>query len=189
MYIAVKYIYGFDFPWRWGSGSLFNLSRVVRVAEKYEIAGLSETVFEAARRRLADCVSDEATLEEFLEPADMWNDPIITNIPWFAVAVKILGQNLTAIRKQAVFQKLLEQVPKLALDLLNLVAEEKENDELEEKTGRKECKKKNRRRLAVSELQQRVRRRRPTKAQLLRPESHEVIDHQTLHWRAIDLFW
>jgi hypothetical protein len=81
MYIAVKYIYGFDFPWRWGSGSLFNLSRVVRVAEKYEIAGLSETVFEAARRRLADCVSDEATLEEFLEPADMWNDPIITNIP------------------------------------------------------------------------------------------------------------
>jgi hypothetical protein len=154
MYIAVKYIYGFDFPWRWGSGSLLNLSRVVRVAEKYEIAGLSETVFEAARRRLADCVSDEAKLEEFLEPANMWNDLIITNIPWFAVAIKILGQNLTAIRKQAVFQKLLEQVPKLALDLLSLVAEEKENDELEEKTSRKECKK-NRRRLAVSELQQR----------------------------------
>jgi hypothetical protein len=108
-----------------------------------------------ACRCLADCVSDEAKLEEFLETADMWNDLIITNIPWFAVAVKILGQNFTAIRKQAVSQKLLEQVPKLALDLLSLVAEEKENDELEEKTSRKECKKNNRRRLAVSELQQR----------------------------------
>jgi hypothetical protein len=33
-------------------------------------------------------------------------------------------------------------VPKLALDLLNLVAEEKEDEELEGKTSGKECKKK-----------------------------------------------
>lgn len=44
----------------------------------------------------------------------------------FAFAVKILGQNLTALRKHTAFQKLPEEAPKVAIEFLNLVAEERE---------------------------------------------------------------
>jgi hypothetical protein len=98
---------------------------------KYEIAGLSKTVIAYAHRELADCLSDDDELETFLGPAAIWTQAITTNAGCLAFAFRILGQNLAAIRTKAAFQKLLEEVPKLAIDLLILVAAEK--DELERK--------------------------------------------------------
>ena len=126
MMAAIRHNYGFDLP----GTSLYNLAWIGAVAEKYEIAGLSELALETARRALIDCLSDEEKLKEFLDSGDIWTDPVPRYTLPFAFAVRILGRDLTAIRTKAGFQKFLTTAPKLALDLLNLVAEEK--DELEE---------------------------------------------------------
>ncbi|KAM0698073.1 hypothetical protein Q7P36_001537 [Cladosporium allicinum] len=126
MMAAIRHNYGFDLP----GTSLYNLAWIGAVAEKYEIAGLSELALETARRALIDCLSDEEKLKEFLDSGDIWTDPVPRYTLPFAFVVRILGRDLTAIRTKAGFQKFLTTAPKLALDLLNLVAEEK--DELEE---------------------------------------------------------
>jgi hypothetical protein len=132
---AISYIYGFDIPGEptpWFITTLYYLSWLGTVAEKYEIPGLSETVLKAAHRALGDGSRDEAKLEQFLCYSELLAESTCSskNPGHFAFAVRILGQHLTAIRTNAAFQKLLQQVPKLSIDLLNLVAEEK--DKLEE---------------------------------------------------------
>jgi hypothetical protein len=130
---AIKYMYGIQFPgtaylWR----SLWTLCCIGAVAEKYEIAGLSEMVFRRAHRTLAHCLSShDDKLEYFLGPAAVWTQVSSTSAGSFAFAVRILGQKLTTVREKAPFQKLLREAPQLAIDLLNLVVEEK--SELESK--------------------------------------------------------
>jgi hypothetical protein len=134
MSAAIKYMYGFEFhgdPYPMSSTSLYHYASICAMAEKYEVAGLLEAALQAAQRALVDCLSDEAELREFLGTSGLWAMASSTYPRDFVLAVRILGHNLTALRKKAAFQELLEDVPKLAIDLLNLVAEEK--DELERK--------------------------------------------------------
>jgi hypothetical protein len=123
---AIKYMYGIEFP---GTPdrerSLHALSCVGAFAETVEVAGLSGTVIAYAHRELAECLSDDDKLKGFLGVAAVWTQASTTRSGCLAFAVRILGQNLAAIRTKAVFQKLLGEVPKLAIALLNLVAEEK----------------------------------------------------------------
>jgi len=131
---AIEYMYGFyttGDPTLWSPTSLLQLSVVGAVAEKYGIAGLSELALETAHHTLSDCSSSEAALENYLRPGNVWTNVSSVKPRSFAFAVKILGQNLTTIRTKTHFQGLLREVPQLAIDLLNRVAEEK--DELEGK--------------------------------------------------------
>jgi hypothetical protein len=131
---AIKYLYGFEFPgddYPVSLTSLCHYASICATAEKYEVAGLLEAVFKAAQCALVDSLSDEAELREFLGTRTLWTKASFTYPRDFAFAVRILGHNLTALRKKADFQEVLEDVPELAVDLLNLVADEK--DVLEEK--------------------------------------------------------
>jgi hypothetical protein len=141
---AIKHIYGLAFPDDCYGIPLYLFASIGAVAEKYGIAGLSEAVLKAAHRQLVyklDSEEDPEALEGFFGLGTVGEEyhnagaprtkisP--TNTAHYAFAVRILGQSLKVIRKIAPFQKLLKEVPQLAIDLLNLMAEE--NDELEGK--------------------------------------------------------
>jgi hypothetical protein len=72
-------------------------------------------------------------LVRFLGSSSFWTKFSPPNTAHFAFAVRILGQSLTTIRTKAAFQKLLREVPELAIHLLNLVAEEKSDLEGKQK--------------------------------------------------------
>jgi hypothetical protein len=110
MMAAISYIYGFDIPGEptpWFITTLYYLSWLGTVAEKYEIPGLSETVLKAAHRALVDGSRDEAKLEQFLCYSELLAESTCSskNPGHFAFAVRILGQHLTAIRTNAAFQR------------------------------------------------------------------------------------
>jgi len=142
---AIRHIYDLEFPRNNHRMSLYCTASIGAVAEKYGIAGLSESVLKAASRQLVnDLDGDEEDLEEQTEHffgfgtvSEEFHDAgaprtkiSLTKPGHFAFAVRILRQDLATIRTLPIFQKLLKEVPQLAIDLFNLEAEEK--DELEE---------------------------------------------------------
>jgi hypothetical protein len=121
MEAAIRYMYGFEFLGE-DLDSLEAFAQLGAAAQKYEIAGLPELILTAASRVLDDCIRDEADLGEFLYLGSL----ILQDSgkgQLFSCAVKIIGDNITKLRKHAVFQELLREEPELAIALVNLLSE------------------------------------------------------------------
>ena len=104
--------------------SLGALARIGIFAEQYKIAGLLQTVFEATTRSLMDCLSDEGKLDLLFcchvrYVGQSKND----SGAFFRFTTKLFGNNIDKLYSMAVFQRLLVEIPRLALDILNYVAE------------------------------------------------------------------
>jgi hypothetical protein len=113
-------MYGFDFLDKGGHGGLHaigDFAEAGAIAERYEIAGLSELILTAASRALDDRMGDAGKLERFLyfghiSSLEFGHDE-------FNYAVKIIGHNFNKLRKHEFFQLLLSEEYALAVALLN----------------------------------------------------------------------
>jgi hypothetical protein len=124
---AIKHLYGIPVLGKSGSPSpkpLIHLANIGIFAERYEIPGLVDAVFEAATRSLLDCLDDEGEL-------DMLFCLNARNIPrgskgasaFFRFATKVFGDNIEKLRNRAAFQRLLVGSPRLGVDILKYVVE------------------------------------------------------------------
>lgn len=122
---AIRYMYGFDVLGEGDyhdGGSVEEFVEVGAIAEKYDITGLSELVLSTASHALNNCVSNETKIAGFLHVRDLSPWVSGTDEP-FDYAVKIIENNLTMLRKHAVFQELLCNEPGLAVALVNFLGE------------------------------------------------------------------
>ena len=104
--------------------SLGALARIGIFAEQYKIAGLLQTVFEATTRSLMDCLSDEGELDLlFCCHVRSFHQSTKDASAFFRFTTKLFGDNIDKLYNIAVFQRLLVEIPRLALDILNCVAE------------------------------------------------------------------
>jgi hypothetical protein len=125
MQAAIRYLYGFEFFGRGGHGDLYvvgDYAEAGAIAEKYEIAGLSELILTAASRALDDRMSDANRLERFLYFGHI-SSPGSGNGE-FNFAVKIIGDHFNKLRKYEFFQRLLSKEHELAVALLNRLVEQ-----------------------------------------------------------------
>jgi hypothetical protein len=114
-------MYGFEFLGE-DLDSLEAFAQLGAVAQKYEIAGLPELIRTAASRVLDHCINDEAKLRKFLFLGSLIYKTSGKGQA-FNCAVKIIGDNITKLRKHAVFQELLHEEPELAVALVNVLSE------------------------------------------------------------------
>lgn len=124
MRAAIRYMYGFEFPGDCCDravrtfGTISAFSKFGAIAERYEIVGLSELVFKAASLALADCLSDEAKLEDFLSTFGG-----SYQFQALHFEVKLIGENANKLHKKVCFQELMVEHQDLVIDLFNFLAE------------------------------------------------------------------
>ena len=124
---AIKYMYGIIILDEGNPScpkSLGALARIGIFAEQYKIAGLPEAVFEATTRSLIDCLSDEGKLDVlFCYHVRSFHQSTRDTSAFFRFTTRLFGENIEKLYNMAVFQRLLVEIPRLALDILNHVAE------------------------------------------------------------------
>jgi hypothetical protein len=125
--IGIKHIYGIKVLDEGSPScpkSLGALARIGIFAEQYKIAGLLEAVFEATTCSLMDCLSDGGKLDLLFRcHVRSFHQSTKDAGAFFRFATKIFGDNIDKLYNMAVFQRLLVEIPRLALDILNYVAE------------------------------------------------------------------
>ena len=125
--IGIKHIYGIKVLDEGNPScpkSLGALARIGIFAEQYKIAGLRDAVFDATTRSLMDCLKDEGKFDLLFcchvrYVGQSKND----SGAFFRFTTKLFGNNIDKLYSMAVFQRLLVEIPRLALDILNYVAE------------------------------------------------------------------
>jgi hypothetical protein len=130
---AIKFMYGIKVLGDGGSPSpksLIALARIAVFAEKYKITGLFEAVQEATTRTLLDCLNDEGMLDHhFCCTVYSYNKSNSDAIAIFRFATRIFGDNIGKLYSKAVFQHMLADSPRLAVDILVYVAEKQSRAE------------------------------------------------------------
>jgi len=127
MTVTIKHLYGIsilDDDECLAKASILDFAQVAVAAHKLKVAGLYKLVFEATASALNACIEDgsEAKLREFLFSSHSIFDNSIPDLD-LEFIIGILGENLTKLYKKPVFQQLLVESQKLAICILNYVAE------------------------------------------------------------------
>ena len=124
---AIKYMFGIRILDEGNPScpkSLGALARIGIFAEQYKVAGLLEAVFEATNRSLMDCLNDEGKLDLlFCCHVRSFHQSTKDTGAFYRFTTKMFGDNIDKLYNKAVFQRLLVEIPRLALDILNYVAE------------------------------------------------------------------
>jgi hypothetical protein len=130
---AIKFMYGIKVLGDGGSPSPRSLTTLARIgvfAATYEIQGLVEAVFGATTRALVDCLDDDEVLSFYFCRHVLFFNQSPKDAPaLFRFTAKLFGDSIGELYNKAVFQQMLVDSPRLAVDILVYVAEKQSRTE------------------------------------------------------------
>jgi hypothetical protein len=134
---AIRYMYGLELPASYDikcSWSLRCYAEVGAIAEKYEIDGLYDVIFEAANHAMAYCLGHSEALQTLLYDVMFHTPESVSGAYHYTFGIRVIREHPTELHREREFNILLIHQPKLAGIILNLLVDEKnglvDNDDI-----------------------------------------------------------